>query len=142
MEQWVTVEDIAAARQRFVDAIPGYEFPVAYGVARIEGDHLTFGHVNEVGGTHLLPAVVLATVCGYTAGNATYVLDVETFDRAIASLAPAEACAAYEHPNLWSWRALREGASDEDTFVAVFVSDLAAPPVDHFDAEFRNRLHS
>lgn len=68
---WTTDEDLLAAGLRFAEKIPGYVTPAAYGVARLDGRKLTFGHINRPGGTHLLPAVVLASVCGYVAHTAT-----------------------------------------------------------------------
>jgi hypothetical protein len=82
--------------------------------------------------------VVLATVCGHVAGNATYVFDAAMFDRAIELLTPAEVCTAFDHPNLWSWRELRTGG--EEKFVAMFVNDLTESPVDEYDAAFRARM--
>ena len=59
---WRTDEDLAAAQQHFAAGIPGRDPPIAYGVARLDDGGLVFGHVNEPGGMHRLPAVVLAVV--------------------------------------------------------------------------------
>ena len=58
----------------------------------------------------------------------------------MARLAPAEAALHWEHPNLWSWRELLEGARADSTFVAFFVADPADAPVDDLDAGFRARF--
>src|SRR4051794_27079248 len=102
-EQWVTADEVVAAKQRLIDSMAGFKTPAAYSVARRDADGLTFAHVNDIGGTHELPAVVLATVCGYRHGNAALPLTRDEFSDAISVLAPAEACTAFDHPNLWSW---------------------------------------
>jgi hypothetical protein len=119
-EAWVTTEDLVAARERFAAAIPGYVAPASYAVARRDGDRLTYGHVNEDGTLHQLPSAVLATVCGHVSGRATYELSASQFAEAIELLAPAEAATHVDHPNLWSWRELLEGASPSSTYVVYF----------------------
>jgi hypothetical protein len=130
-EAWRTDEELAAARQRYAAGIPGYVPPGAYGVARLDLHRLTFGAVNDVGSIHRLPAAVLASVCGYTSRT-----------EAVRRLAPAEAAVHWEHPNLWSWRELLDGADPSSTFVAFFVADPADAPVDEHDAAFRAQLAS
>jgi hypothetical protein len=114
--------------------------PAAYGVARLEGERLTFGEVNRVGHIHRLPAAVLASVCGYTSRTATFPLSAAELAEAVRRLAPAEAAVHWEHPNLWSWRELLDGVDDSATFVAFFLADPADEPVDAHDAAFRDRL--
>ena len=114
--------------------------PAAYGVARVDADGLTFGAVNGVGSIHRLPAAVLASVCGYTSRTATFPLSGAELAEAVSRLAPAEAALHWEHPNLWSWRELRDGAPPSSTFVAFFVADPADAPVDTHDAAFRAQL--
>jgi hypothetical protein len=140
-ERWVTAEEVLAARQRFVDAMPGYESPVAYSVARCEaGGAWEFAHINDVGGTHALPAAVLATVCGYRAGNAAISLTRHEFASAVRLLSPAEACTAFDHPNLWSWRPLLEQSPTEARFVAIFIGDLETPPASDAESALRQQL--
>jgi hypothetical protein len=139
-ERWVTDDDLAAARHRFGDAIQGWQPPVAYAVARVEDTGLVFGHVNEPGGQHRLPAVVLATVCGHASGTATYDLTSAQLAEAVRLLAPAEAATHWEHPNLWSWRGLLSGVPEDRRYVAMFVGDVDDEPVDDRDAELRRRL--
>jgi hypothetical protein len=139
-EQWVTAEEVRAAKQRFIDAMPGFELPVAYSVARCDPDGFAFAHVNEVGGTHELPSAVLAIVCGYRSGNATLPMSRDEFARAIELLAPAEPCKAFEHPNLWSWRPLLDASPEDAEFVAVFIGDVAAAPTSDAEAAMRALL--
>ena len=138
---WRTDGDLAAARQHFGARIPGWTEPAAYGVARVDDDGLVFGHVNRPGGSHRLPAVVLATVCRHASGTATYALTAGRLRKAVDLLAPAEAAVHWEHPNLWSWRELLGGGGERfDRFLAFFVADIGEPPVDEHDAAFRERL--
>lgn len=138
----MTADDVLAAKQQFIAAMDGFELPVAYSVARCDCDGFTFAHVNEVGGTHDLPAAVLATVCGYRTGNATIALTYQEFATAVDLLTPAEACQAFDHPNLWSWRRLLAASSSDAAFVVVCVADLAAAPTSEAEAAFRLRLDS
>lgn len=138
-EAWSTDEELTAARLRFAAGIAGYVHPAAYGLARLDGERLTFGAVNDVGHIHRLPAAVLASVCGYASRTATFPLGDADLDEAIRRLAPAEAAVHWEHPNLWSWRELRDGASPSSTFVAFFVADPADEPVNALDHDFRAR---
>lgn len=139
-EHWETDEDLAAAKLTFTDRIPGYEPPAVYSVARIDAGALTFGHVNDVGGFHQLPAAVLASVCGYVAETATFSLTREQLAEAVRLLSPAEAAKHYDHPNLLSWRELLKSTSPESTFVAIFVRNTEDPPVGRHDAQFRTLL--
>jgi hypothetical protein len=139
-EAWVTDEDLSAARLRFAAGIPGFVMPVAYGVARLDQDGPTFGHVNTLGAVRPIPAVVLASVCGYVASTATYRLDREGFERAAALLAPAEAATHVVHLNLWSWRELLDGGTPDSEFLAFFLADAEDPPVDAHDEQFRRLI--
>ena len=109
-------------------------------MARLDGERLTFGAVNDVGHIHRLPAVVLASVCGYTSRTATFPLSEADLREAVSRLAPAEAALHWAHPNLWSWRELLDGAAPSSAFTAFFVADLGDEPVDAYDAAFRDRL--
>jgi hypothetical protein len=44
---WSTDEELASAVKHFAEKIPGYVTPVAYGVARLDDGHLTFGELLE-----------------------------------------------------------------------------------------------
>jgi hypothetical protein len=94
---------------------------------------------NRVEGTHLLPAVVLASVCGHVADTATYQLTAEMLAKA-GLLAPAEAATHVGHPNLWSWRALLAASRPSSRFLAFFVRNIGDDPVDRFDCRFRSIL--
>lgn len=136
-ERWSTDTDLLAARQRFAKQIPGFRSPAAYGVARVDGGRLTFGHINPPDSEHRLPAVVLATFCGYVNRTGVFPLTNDAFCQAVAALQPAEAATHWDHPNLWSWRQLLEDAGQESEFIAFYVTDLADTVVDERDAAFR-----
>ena len=133
-ERWTTPEEIAAARERMEAAIDGYERPAAYALGQAGEDGAAAGDVFPLvnSGANFLPAVVLATVCGYVRGTATYVLDEQRLQRAIDLLAPAEACTDYEHPNLVAWRQVRAELANQSSaqVIAVFLGDLESSPTD------------
>jgi hypothetical protein len=139
-ETWVTDDDLRAARERYAAGIPGYRAPAAHGVARKDGSELTFGHVNPPGAARPLPAVVMASVCGYVATTGVFQLDRERFAEAVARLTPAEAATHVPHPNLWTWRELLAGGDGGSTFLAFYVADAGDPVVDSDDASFRERF--
>ncbi|GIJ47162.1 hypothetical protein Val02_40480 [Virgisporangium aliadipatigenens] len=136
---WTTEEDLTNARERFAARIPGYRPPAACGVARRDGDRLTFGHVNPPGVVRGLPAVVLATVAGYVDTTAVVRLDRAAFEKAVELLAPAEGATHKSHPNLWTWRELLDGSTEDSVFLVFLVADVEDPVVDADDAEFRRR---
>jgi hypothetical protein len=122
-ETWETVEKITAARERLIADLPGWRLPAAYGIAVIDADGtIAFARANI--GVHPLPAVVMATILGHGTESAAYLLDATALDQAIRLLAPAEACTAYEHPNLETWREVRKALDTGATAVAVFLADL------------------
>lgn len=135
-EKWSTNEELAAAVQRFTAKIDGYVAPAAYGVARVDDGELTFGEVNTYGNTRTLPAVVLASVCGYVDRTATFPLTREQFAEAIDLLAPADAAVHMDHPNLWSWQALLAGAGPGSSFRAFYLANAG----DATDTDFLGRL--
>lgn len=120
--------------------MPGFALPAAYSVARCEGDLFTFAHVNEVGGTHELPAAVLATVCGYRHGNAAFPFTRVELEEAVELLAPAEPCKAFDHPNLWSWRRLLADSESDASFVAIFIADIGVSATSAAEVSLRARL--
>jgi hypothetical protein len=129
VQRWETTGQVAAALQRFQDGLPGWQPPAAYGVGRLGPDGRTeFARVDD--GSHALPGVVLATVCQHHGGSASYQLGAADLARAIDLLAPAEACLAYDHPNLLAWRGLHGQLSEGDTVLAVFAAELDGPSVD------------
>ncbi len=141
-ERWETMDDLIAARERLAAAIPGWRWPAAAGVALVrggpdDGEEVTFPVVNT--DQHRLPVVVLAGVLGHTGGTATYELDRAALDRAIERLAPARAATSVPHPNHEAWLRMRPTLEADPGVraVAVFVADLADPPVDTYDAALR-----
>ncbi|MEY9928660.1 hypothetical protein ABH926_003299 [Catenulispora sp. GP43] len=138
---WETPEKIGAALAHFEGLIPGWRAPAAYGVACVVPPGAArFPVVNR--DDHALPAVVLGLVVGRVDETGTYPLSVDRLDRAIATLAPAEAAAMYQHPNIAAWRELRaELAADPlARAVAVFVADLDDPSSGPHDDVLRARL--
>lgn len=140
MERWETADEVIAAKQRLIAAMPGFELPAAYSVARRDAEGLIFAHVNEVGGSHELPAAVLASVCGYRAGTATVAFTRAHLAEAVEVLSPAEPCKAFDHPNLWSWRRLLADAPAYTEFVAVFLASAAGPTSTEEEAALQHRL--
>ncbi|THV36998.1 hypothetical protein [Glycomyces buryatensis] len=121
-ERWETVEEIAAAREGFETALPGWQRPAAFGLGTLdEHGKLEFARVNV--GENPLPAVVLATVCGYRNETGSFRLSRKDLTRVIELLSPAEACTAYQHPNLWAWRQLLLNLEMDDEAIAVFIAD-------------------
>lgn len=139
-EVWATNDDLRAAQERYAARIPGFVMPAAYTVARKDGRNLTFGHINRPGAVRPLPAVVLASVCGYTATTSVIDLDHEELATAIGRLTPAEAATHIPHPNLWSWRNLLADASPSSHFLAIYVANTDDPPTDQNDVHFRRLL--
>ncbi|PRY61200.1 hypothetical protein [Glycomyces artemisiae] len=121
--EWPTPEAIATARAAMIARIPGWTLPAAHGLA-VEGpEGFDFPRVNA--GVNPLPAVVMATVLGHSGGSASYEVDSELLALAIRLLAPAEACTAYEHPNLATWREVREALVPGAAARMVFVGELS-----------------
>lgn len=110
-EQWITVEDIAAARERFTRAIPQWVPPAAHGVALLADDEeIAAAHFPLVNtGDHQLPAAVLATVVGYSGGSAAYALPRSQLEHAIALLG-SEGAAATDDPAVRALRAAVDGS--------------------------------
>jgi hypothetical protein len=137
-EGWRTPEEIAAARDRFEAAIPGWRPPARYGVGRRVDADVEFARINTE--HHRLPAAILATVCGHRGGSASYPLTLADLDRAIALLGPAEADTSQPHPNLWAWRGLRARLTDTDEAIAVFDADPAQPCDDPYVLAMRAQV--
>jgi hypothetical protein len=140
IEAWVTDDDLLAAHRRFSTTIPGWRLPAAYAVARADPSGLRFGHVNRPGAVRPLPAVILASVCGYAATTGVHRLDHARFGQVIDLLNPAEAATHMPHPNLWSWRTLLADARPDSVFLAFFLADLGDPALGPEDERFRDLL--
>ena len=145
-ERWETVEQIDAARERFIGAIDGWANPEAHGLGFVPaGDAPAAEHFPVVNvRAHFLPAVVAATVTGYSSGTVAYELSRDELAKAVELLEPAEACEELEHPNLWWWRdALLPGleADPEARVYAVFLGADAAGSSDPAVVAFRAAVH-
>ncbi|MFD3684724.1 hypothetical protein ACFWTE_07905 [Nocardiopsis sp. NPDC058631] len=139
MEKWATKEEIIAVRERLEAADPRWRRPAAYAVGVIRDGRTEFTLTNR--GGNYLPAVILARVAGHSSGSAAYPLSVEQLETAEAELAPAEACADFDHPNLRHWRDLiAEVTGKGGQLIAVFLGDLADEPVDEHDRALRSAL--
>ncbi|UMG93120.1 hypothetical protein [Nocardioides sp. TF02-7] len=135
LDEWSTLEGLAAVRTRLGAQIDGWVAPVSHGIA-LDGD---IGLVNRPGGAHGLPAVVLATVLKHDGSSATLPMSRQQLDEAITALAPAEACTDVEHPNLAAWRALAErmDAAGGGELTAVFVRSADDPVTSPVDGALR-----
>ncbi|MEV8515062.1 hypothetical protein [Dactylosporangium sp. NPDC051484] len=131
-ERWETVEAIAAARDRFEAAIPGWRPPAAFGIARDGADGPSFARVGSA--ENRLPAAVLATVCEHVGGSGSYRLGRDDLERVIGLLAPAQACTDVEHPNLVAWQRLYADLAPGEHVVAVFAADLTDAAGDRYVA--------
>ncbi|WP_435771554.1 pyridoxamine 5'-phosphate oxidase family protein [Nocardioides sp. SYSU DS0651] len=134
LDEWSTLDGLARIRRRLEDQIDGYRPPVGHGVA-LDGDFL---HVNAPGGTHGLPAVVLATVLKHDGSTATLDVSRQQLTEAITALAPAAACTEVDHPNLAAWRAVRDRLEERGgRVVAVFVQSADDPVSSAADERLR-----
>jgi hypothetical protein len=142
---WSTPEGLAAIKQALAATIDGWQPPVAYAVGispASSSPELEFPHVNAPGGTHGLPAVILAKLLGHTKGSETYELSRQQLTAAIETLKQAEACTTLEHPNLAAWRTVLAelDANPARTAYAVFVGDLDDPVESEAEATLRTLL--
>ena len=117
-DSWETPEKIAAAREAF-EARLGWRRPTIWGLVAEDGTVLR----TSIRGNYL-PAVVLATVVGHTAGTAAYRLGPTEIAEAIRLIEPAEACHDMPHPNLWALREVQ--ASGAAAVVVAFVAEADA----------------
>ena len=139
---WSTPDGLAAIRDHLAAKVEGWRPPIAYAVGlspASSSPEWGFAHVNEPGGRHGLPAVILATVLGHDGSTATLDVSTSQLSAAVESLEPAEACTELDHPNLAAWRsALGEAQSNPArTLIAVFVADLDDPVSSEADGAMR-----
>lgn len=138
VEDWSTragLREIARVRS---ERIPGWQAPAAFAVGyEVDGDWV-FPHINRPGGTHGLPAVMLAEVLGYSSGTAEFTVTPAQLAEAIAMLEPAEAATDVQHPNLAAWRTVRAAAPG--MIAAVFVGDVEDPLAGPVDAALREEF--
>lgn len=142
---WSTPEGLAAIKVALAATINGWQPPVAYAVGispASSSPELEFPHVNAPGGTHGLPAVILAKLLGHVNGTQTYELTRQQLEAAVETLRPAEACTSLDHPNLAAWRTVLAelDANPARTAFAVFVGDLDDPVGSEADATLRALL--
>lgn len=130
----MTADEVDAFREALQASLRGFVMPTAYGVGVIEGDAIRFPIVNR-GGSHYLPAVVLASVLGYRSGSCAIRASADQLRQSVAKLAPVEACTDFKHPNLWAWRELLQ-SSPNGEFVAVFVGDVEGGRIGEAEATF------
>jgi hypothetical protein len=135
LDEWHTLDGLAAIRSRLESQLDGWQPPAAYGVA-LDGE---FPHVNQPGGQHRLPAVVLGTVLKHDGSTATLEMTTQQLAEAITTLAPAEACAEVDHPNLAAWRRVL-AESEGKPITAVFVASLDDDVTSDADAVLRSSL--
>jgi len=143
--QWRTPQEVAAARETIAAAIDGWQRPAAFAVgisSATSSAETEFPVVNV--GEHELAAVIMATVVGHVSGTATLELNTAQLRHAITGLEPAEACTAYQHPNLVAWRRLLAEAESNParTLCVVFVASLADPVSSEADGSLRSQLPS
>lgn len=144
---WSTTQGLAAIKDALAATIEGWQAPVAYGVGispASSSPELEFPHVNGPGGTHGLPAVVLAKIVGHANGTQTYEISKAQLEAAVETLRPAEACTSVEHPNLAAFRTvLAELASNPAREAhVVFIGDLDDPVSSEADATLRTLVQS
>ena len=142
---WSTPEGLAAIKDALAATIDGWSPPVAYAVGispASSSPELEFPHVNAPGGTHGLPAVVLAKLLGHVSGTQTYELSRSLLEAAVETLVPAQACTSVDHPNLAAWRTVLAelDSNPARTAYAVFIGDLDDPVASEADATLRTLL--
>ena len=143
-ETWSTPEQIAAKLAEYEAALaPHWERPLAWGILHQDAGGRIVVDRAEVGEQrHLLAMTVLATVAGDRRGTHVARIDAAQLDAAITMLAPAEACTAYEHPNLRTWRYLRGEIGESGTATAVFIRAIdIADPDDPYVAALLGEIH-
>lgn len=113
---------------------------MAYAVGFRRGQDWVFPYVNRPGGTHGLPAVILAEVVGYSHGTREISISAACLAQAITALQPAEAATDVDHPNLAAWRTI--AAADPREIAAVFVGSLGDPFAGPADAALRAQMAS
>jgi hypothetical protein len=147
-ESWSTPAQIAAelaGLEAGLEAALGapWERPLAWGIMHEDGGGRIVVDRAEAGDQrHPLAMTVLAVVAGDRGGTHTARIDAALLEAAIAMLAPAEACTDYDHPNLRTWRYLREEIGESGTALAVFTRAIdIAEPDDPYVAALLGAIH-
>lgn len=89
------------------------------------GGEWVFPYVNPPGGTHGLPAVILAEVVRYASGTREFAVPGAHLAQAIVAFQPAAAGTDVDHPDLASWRTM--AAERPREIAAVFIALLDDP---------------
>jgi hypothetical protein len=137
-EDWSTRAGLREIARIRGERIAGWRAPVAFAVGYESDGDWVFPHINRPGGTHGLPAVMLAEVLGYSSGTAEFTMTAAQLAEVIQMLEPAEAATDVEHPNLGAWRTIR--AAEPATIAAVFVGDLGDPFAGPVDTALREQF--
>ena len=117
-ESWTTLAQIEGKRADLEQALgASWRRPAAWAIVHEADGQVVVDRVNV--GEGLLSALVLATVATWPGPTGSVPLSAAGLDAAIAMLAPAEACAEVEHPNLRAWRYLRQEIGDGGSAVIV-----------------------
>lgn len=102
-----TVDGILTAAARLQQSLPGYRPIAAHGSGLLnEGGGLEIEICNR--GGHDFPAMLLACVCDHRFRTEAVGISGAQLELAIATMAPAEQCEAFEHPNISAWRRLAD----------------------------------
>jgi hypothetical protein len=137
-EDWTTLTGLREIARARAALIAGWQAPVAYAVGYRGDDGWHFPHVNQPSGAHGLPAVILAECVGHTSGTREFSMTPGQLDEVIARLAPAEAAAGVNHPNLVAWRAV--AVAEPVEMAVVFIGSVDDDPAGPADAALRSRL--
>jgi hypothetical protein len=107
-------------REQIERSLPGPGLPSCYGLGvRRDDGTIHFDYLNT-GPEHQLPGRILALMAGHRSGVADIDLDYRTVDALVELWTPAGAATIYDHPNLESWRRVRDAGDAATTFVARF----------------------
>ena len=137
-EDWSSRAGLREIARTRSERITGWRAPVAFVVGYESDGDWVFPHINRPGGTHGLPAVILAAVLGYAAGTAEFAMTSAQLAEAIAELEPAEAATDVDHPNLGAWRTIK--AAEPARIAAVFVGNLDDPLAGPVDTALREQF--
>ena len=98
--------------------------------------------MNAPGGTHGLPAVVLAKLLGHASGRRPMSCRAPSWRRRSRPCARRRPAPSVDHPNLAAWRTVlgELESNPARTAYAVFVGDLDDPVESEADATLRTLL--
>lgn len=142
---WVTGAELGDALARLERGL-GWERPTLHGLGFAEGtDGISFVRVNDR--EELLAAAVLAAATGWRGTTGSVRLGKTKLSNAIKRLAPAEACAELDQPNLRTWRDIHGWIWDGEyspggQLIAVFDADPEVPSDDPYVIALRQVVAS